>query len=170
MRYQISFKLYDDTPEEFYLRLRINVELNEEFEKAGCSTKIWSFPMKYSPVLGEHSKDRKFVGEKWNPRYLRSIQCILNATHGVVGPKRKFFEAAFGKNLRAFKKLLLMPDDYIIYREDHKDNGAADWRRLYNSLSEKQKDDFCNLVFKNQFNNGIHSKYPKVNTLLSYYR
>lgn len=161
---------YDDTPEEFYLRLRINVELNEEFEKAGCSTKIWSFPMKYSPVLGEHSKDRKFVGEKWNPRYLRSIQCILNATHGVVGPKRKFFEAAFGKNLREFKKLLLMPDDYIIYREDHKDNGAADWRRLYNSLSEKQKDDFCNLVFKNQFNNGIHSKYPKVNTLLSYYK
>ena len=40
---------YDDTPEEFYLRLRINVDLNEEFERQGYSTRIWSFPMKYSP-------------------------------------------------------------------------------------------------------------------------
>lgn len=172
MKYLSNYILfnYDDTPKDFYERLKINVELNEEFEKGGYSTRIWSFPMKYSPIQGEHSHDRKFVGEKWNPRYLRSIQCILNATHGVVGPKRKFFEAAFGKNLKEFKKLLLMPDNYIIYREDHKYNGAADWQRLYNSLSEKQKDDFRNLVFKNQFNDGTHSRYPKVNTLLSYYK
>jgi len=161
---------YDDTPEEFYLRLRINVELNEEFEKEGYPTRIWSFPMKYSPILGEHGKDRKFVGEKWNPRYLRSIQCILNATHGVVGPKRKFFEAAFGKNVKEFRKLLLMPEDYIIYREDHKNNGAADWNNLYRLLSPIEKQEFHNLVFKNQLNDGIHTKYPKVNKLVSYYK
>lgn len=153
---------YDDTPEDLYERLRINVELNERL-----GIQIFSFPMKYIPVT---HKDRKFVGEHWNPRYLRSIQCIIHATHGVVGPKRKFFEAAFGKNLREFRKLLLMPDDYIIYRENHKHNGANDWKKLYNTLSFKQKEEFHNIIYKNQFNNEVHSKYPKVNALLLHYR
>ncbi|MBI4377921.1 MAG: cobalamin-binding domain-containing protein, partial [Nitrospinae bacterium] len=112
------FNYKDDIPEDFYERLKINVELNERL-----GTKIFSFPMKYIPVT---HKDRKFVGKHWNPRYLRGIQCILNATHGVVGPKRKFIEAAFGKNINEFKKLLLMPDDYIIYREEHRFNGAGE--------------------------------------------
>ena len=153
---------YEDTPEDFYERLKINVELNERL-----GTKIFSFPMKYIPVT---NKDRKFKGEHWNPRYLRSIQCILNATHGVVGPKRKFFEAAFGRNLKEFKKLLLMPDDYIIYREKYKNNGAADWNRLFSSLSIKQKEHFIALIKENHINENIKSKYPKVNILLSCYR
>ena len=161
---------YDDTPDEFYLRLRINVEINEEFEREGYSTRIWSFPMKYSPVFGEHGKDRKFVGENWNPRYLRSIQCILNATHGIVGPKRKFFEFAFGKNIKEFNKLLLMPDDYIIYREKYKNNGAADWNDLLNSLSSRQKEEFRNLICENQVNNVIRSKHPEINALFSHYK
>ena len=161
---------YDDTPDEFYLRLRINVEINEEFEREGYSTRIWSFPMKYSPVFGEHGKDRKFVGENWNPRYLRSIQCILNATHGIVGPKRKFFEFAFGKNIKEFNKLLLMPDDYIIYREKYKNNGAADWNDLLSSLSSRQKEEFRNLICENQVNNVIRSKHPEINALFSHYK
>ena len=161
---------YDDTPEDFYRRLKINTELNEEFEEKGYESRIWSFPMKYTPVTGEHSKDRRFIGEHWNPRHLRSIQCILNATHGVVGPKRKFFEAAFGENIKEFKKLLLMPDEYIIYREEHKYNGSAVWNSLYRSLSAKQKEDFYNLVCKNQFNNDHRSKYKKINILLSHYK
>ena len=122
------------------------------------------------PILGEHGKDRKFVGENWNPRYLRSIQCILNATHGVVGPKRKFFEAAFGKNIKEFKKLLLMPDDYIIYREEHKKNGAAHWNSLYNSLPSLQKKEFHNLIYESQLNNDMRSKYLKINELLLHYK
>ena len=96
-------------------------------------------------------------------RYLRGIQCILNATHGVVGPKRKFFEAAFGKNVKEFKKLLLMPDNYIIYKEDHENNGAAHWNSLYNSLPSRQKSEFHNLICATQANNGIRSKYPNIN-------
>lgn len=153
---------YEDTPEDFYERLKINVELNERL-----GTKIFSFPMKYIPVI---NKDRKFTGKHWNPRYLRGIQCILNATHGVVGPKRKFFEAAFGKNLKEFKKLLLMPDDYIIYREKFKNNGADEWKRLYSSLTPKQKEDFYSLIQGNYLYDNLQSKYPKVNILLSYYK
>lgn len=152
---------YDDTPEDFYERLRINVELNKRL-----GTQIFSFPMKYIPVM---YKDRKFVGKHWNPRYLRSIQCILHATHGVVGPKRKFFEAAFGKNLREFKKLLLMPDDYIIYREDHKHNGANEWKDGYLSLKPSQKQKFHNIVFKNNFKNLQPSNDPKIAELLQHY-
>lgn len=153
---------FNDTPEDFYNRLKINVKLNEKL-----GTQIFSFPMKYIPVT---NKDRKYSGKHWNARYIRSIQCILNATHGVVGPKKGFFEAAFGRNLKEFKKLLLMPDDYILYREKYKNNGAADWNRLFSSLSIKQKEHFIALIKENHISENIKSKYPKVNILLSCYR
>jgi hypothetical protein len=129
-------------------------------------TKIFSFPMKYIPI---NNKDRKFVGENWNPRYLRGIQCVLNATHGVVSPKREFFEAAFGKNVDEFKKLLLMPDRYIIYREDHKGNGAAKWKHQYDALSIDQRDEFHNIVLQNRFDDKVPSKDKRVNKILSHY-
>jgi hypothetical protein len=150
---------YNDTPEDFYERLKINIELNERL-----GTKIFSFPMKYIPIS---NKDRKHVGQNWNLRYLRGIQCILNATHGVVSPKRLFFEAAFGKNQNEFKKLLLMPDDYIMFREAHKNNGAKKWHKTFKSLSVEQSTDFLAAIHNNQYN--YHSKFTKVNTLINHY-
>lgn len=41
---------WDDTPNDLWLRLKINIELNKEYD-----LKIYSFPMKYIPV---YSKDR----------------------------------------------------------------------------------------------------------------
>ncbi|MDI3477603.1 MAG: hypothetical protein PWQ59_1128 [Thermoanaerobacterium sp.] len=129
---------YTDTPEDFYNRLKINVELNEEFENKGYETRIWSFPMKYSPISGEHCKDRKYIGPKWNRKYLRGIHCILNSTHGVVGPKKTFFEKAFGRNIDEFKKIILMPEEYIIYREQNELNGnIAEWENDLNNLNDK---------------------------------
>lgn len=152
---------YEDTPEDFYERLRINVELNEKL-----GTQIYSFPMKYIPVT---NKDRNFVGKHWTPKYLRSIQCILQATHGVVSPRKEFFQAAFGRSLKEFKKLLIMPAHYIIYREHHKDNGTAEWKDLFNSLTRNQRDDFLKIVKENRFDGSILSKYSKVNALLEHY-
>lgn len=159
-----NYILYNfiDTPEDFYERLKINVELNEEL-----GTQIYSFPMKYIPVT---NKDRKFVGKHWTPRYLRSIQCILQATHGVVGPRQEFFEAAFGKNIKEFKKLLIMPDRYIIYRNTYKNNGAAEWSSLLDSLSSVQKNDFLKIVRENRFDGNTASEYPNVNALLAHYK
>lgn len=153
---------FHDTPEDFYRRLEINIDLNERL-----GTKIFSFPMKYIPI---DNKDRKYTGRHWNLRYLRGIQCILQATHGVVSPRREFFHAAFGENVEEFRKLLLMPDNYIIFRENHKNNGAADWAKIYDSLSNEQQDEFHNIVFENQFNNGLLSKYSKINILLAHYK
>ena len=153
---------YKDTPEDFYERLRINVELNERL-----GTQIYSFPMKYIPVT---NKDRNFVGKRWTPKYLRSIQCILQATHGVVSPRMEFFEAAFGRSVKEFKKLLIMPADYIIYREHHKDNGTAEWSDLLSSLTPNQRKDFLKIVKKNGFEGGVLSQYSKVNALLEHYK
>jgi len=157
-----NYILYNflDKPEDLYNRLKINVELNERL-----GTQIFSFPMKYIPVT---NKDRKFVGKYWNPRYLRSIQCILHATHGVVGPRKEFFEAAFGKNIREFKKILLMPDDYIIYREIHKNNGTAEWYALYRALTPKQKTEFEKIIKTNKVDE--LSQYPEVNAILAHYK
>ncbi len=101
---------YNDTPEELYERLRINIELNEEL---GLS--IFSFPMRFIPL---DAKDRKYVNTpNWTARQLRGIQCILHATHGVVGPKRPFFEKAFGKDVDEFKYIIEQPEEHIFHRE-----------------------------------------------------
>lgn len=101
---------YNDTPEDFYERLRINIELNE---RLGLS--IFSFPMKFVP-LG--AKDRKYVcNPHWTKRQLRGIQCILHATHGVVGPRRPFFEKAFGRDAEEFKYIIEQSEEHIFYRE-----------------------------------------------------
>lgn len=152
---------FNDSPEDFYERLKINVELNERL-----GTQIFSFPMKYIPVKNQ---DRKYVGKNWNPRYLRGIQCVLNATHGVVSPKRKFFEAAFGKNVKEFRKLLLMPERYIIYRDKHKNNGAARWNQLYSALTPKQKEQFHSMINVSIFQEDAYPKSPKVIALLAHY-
>lgn len=152
---------YKDTPEELYLRLKINIELNEKF-----GTQIFSFPMKYVP---NNQKNRFYVGHNWNRRYLRGIQCILNATHGVVGPKKKFFQAAFGRNLKEFRRILLMPDDYIIYRSKYESNGAIDWWNTYSILTPKQKRKFHAIIYENDFKNGRDTNDPVINTLLQPY-
>jgi hypothetical protein len=103
---------YNDTPEDFYKRLRINIELNEEL---GLS--IFSFPMKYVPL---DAKDRKYIGPNWTKKRLRGIQCILHATHGVVGPKKDFFEAAFGKSVDEFKYIIEQTEKAIFYRKNMK--------------------------------------------------
>lgn len=101
---------YNDTPEDFYERLRINIELNE---RLGLS--IFSFPMKFVPL---NAKDRKYVcNPHWTKTQLRGIQCILHATHGVVGPKRPFFEKAFGKDAEEFKYIIEQTEEHIFHRE-----------------------------------------------------
>ncbi len=41
-------------------------------------------------------------------------------TRGMISPKQEFFEAAFGKTPQDCIKIAIMPDDYIIYKENTK--------------------------------------------------
>jgi hypothetical protein len=65
---------HEDTPDELYLRLQLNIELCEEL-----NANIYSFPMKYHKLT---DTDRSFIGANWNRKYIRTIQAIINATGG----------------------------------------------------------------------------------------
>lgn len=101
---------HNDTPGDFYQRLRINIDLNEEL---GLS--IFSFPMRYIPL---NAKRRGYVhNPHWNARQLRGVQCILHATRGVVGPGMKFFQKAFGRNEDEFRYIIERSEQEIFYRQ-----------------------------------------------------
>ena len=76
---------FDDTPEDFYQRLRINIDLNEEFRKDKVKTSIYSFPMRYIPLKAK-DRDVDTGNNHWNKKYLRAVQVILNVMKGPVMP------------------------------------------------------------------------------------
>jgi hypothetical protein len=157
---------YDDSPEDLYKRLEINISLNEEFHNNDQSTRIFSFPMKYSPVSGDFCTNRNFIGKNWNRKYLRAIQCILNATHGVVGPKRPFFERAFGQNIEEFNKILSMPEKYILERKKYEKSGkTTSWYKDYQQFKNNQS------LMSNIFNDDLKqlSKDTLAHPFLEYY-
>lgn len=134
-----NYMLYNfhDTPTDLFERMRLNVELNEELE-----TRIWSFPMRYHPI---YLKDRSHIGKNWNRYFLRSMQIILQATHGVVSGTPDFFKAAFGNTYNEFEEILLRPHHFIFNRVWYEqlegraelDDYQAKARRL--SVSQRQE-------------------------------
>lgn len=106
-----NYMLYNfhDTPADLFERMRLNVSLNEEL---GIS--IFSFPMRYQPTDLPH---RTHVGEKWNRYFLRSMQIILQATHGVVSGSPQFFRRAFGDTYDEFEDILIRPQHFVFNRE-----------------------------------------------------
>lgn len=124
---------YLDDPVGLYRRLSINLELSEQYR-----IRVTGFPMRYIPT--DHVK-RGYVGPRWRWRYLRGIQCVLLATHGIVSPHREFFNAAFGADYNEFLQILAMPDRYIVFRKRYKAR-AAEWRRLFVRLSKESREEF----------------------------
>lgn len=157
---------FNDSPEELYRRLEINVLLNEEL-----STHIFSFPMKYIPLFGEDAKGRDYIGKKWNRKYIRAIQSILNVTKGIVAPGRSFFEKAFGRNLNEFYEILHMPEEYIIYRYFFEGNGFTKaWRNVYNSLEPDERIIAEEIIRSNEFKNYQEkTNNPNILALLRHY-
>ena len=106
-----NYMLYNfhDSPADLFARMRLNVRLNEEL-----NVRIWSFPMRYQPT---DRPDRGHIGPKWSRYQLRSMQIILQATHGVVSGAPSFFRRAFGDTCEEFESILLLPHDYIFNRD-----------------------------------------------------
>lgn len=159
---------FKDTPRELYYRLKVNIELNKAFKEEKLDTSIWSFPMKYMPFSGEHRKDRKYIGEHWNAKMLRGVQCILNATHAVVGPKEEYFNHAFGSTYDEFEEIIYMPELYITKRKDN-EKAIIYWKCLYRGLNQVQKQEFIELIKDNSFPDvDIHDK--KIQLLYNCYK
>ena len=155
---------YRDTPASLYGRLRVNAELS-----AALGIRVTGFPMRYVPV---EDVSRRHVSSGWHWRYLRGLQCILHATHGLVSPNPDFFAAAFGETAEEFVELVAMPDRYIVYRRQFKHHEAHAWRRLYRKLSEADRGEFLDVL---AMLNGSRQKaadgavYPKYAALLEHY-
>lgn len=145
-----NYLLYNftDKPEELYHRMRINVDLCEKL-----NVSIYSFPMKYHPITGEHSHDRDYIGKYWNRKYIRAVQAILNATKGKIGRGVSFFEKAFGRNEKEYMELLIMPETFLLFRFFFEHLGyTQEWRKAISELTDEERAELYPIIFKNNFN------------------
>lgn len=133
---------YHDTPTDLYLRMRLNIDLNEKL-----NIRIFSFPMRYHPV---NMKDRSYVGESWTRYQLRSMQIILQATHGIVSGSPDFFKRAFGGSPKAYEDLLLLPHHFLFNRRWYEEfDGRAEFDEFnstFSTLSEGDRKELANLL------------------------
>ena len=145
-----NYLLYNfkDEPVDLYRRLKINVELCEELD-----VDIYSFPMKYHPLYDEHSHDRNYIGAKWNMKYVRSVQAVLNVTKGCIGRGTSFFYRAFGKTEEEYFNILLMPDTMILYRfffewlECKKHPlSKYNWQKKIDALNDEERQHFLDYL------------------------
>jgi hypothetical protein len=129
---------YQDSPADLYQRMNLNVELNEDL-----GIRIWSFPMRFQPT---DLPSRSHIGEKWTRYQLRSMQIILQATHGVVSGAPDFFRRAFGKDEAEFNKLLLTPHKFIFNRDWYeKSTGKPEYDEFKAKLSRLSESDIKEL-------------------------
>ena len=128
--------------------------------------------MRYQPT---DRPDRGFIGENWSAYFLRSLQVILQATHGIVSGNPEFFYKAFGASSEEFYSLLATPQHFIFNREwyeigdgkDEFEEYKVQMRRLSNSekeeligeLSKRTLGQFHTIKFSNQ----------KLNSILNFY-
>jgi len=139
-----NYMLYNfhDSPADLYARMKLNVDLNEEL-----GIRIWSFPMRFQPT---DLPDRSHIGEHWTRYQLRSMQLILQATHGVVSGAPDFFNRAFGDSVSNFESLLLRPQHFIFNREWYEKHGGKaeyeEFKASFQRLSASQRTELVNLL------------------------
>jgi len=126
-----NYMLYNfhDSPEDLYQRMKINIDLNLKL-----GVRIFSFPMRYQPT---DLKDRSHVGPRWNRYFLRSMQIILQATHGIVSGAPDFFNQAFGQTEDDYIRLLMYPQHFLFNREWYQRYGGADELLEYENRFKK---------------------------------
>ena len=157
---------YVDKPEDLWLRLKINVDLHKEL-----NSNIFSFPMKFIPLDGYESLNRKYIGKHWYRKYLRAVQCVLNVTKGIGMPGTTFFERAFGKNLDEYFEILMMPEPFILWRNFYDRKGlTSKWRYQLKNLTSHQLEEANKIILSNDFFsfNGTTSK--SVVSLMKFYQ
>jgi len=176
---------YEDTPDELYYRMKINVDLCEEL-----NVTIYSFPMKYHPIDDPiYFRNRDFIGKYWNRKFIRAIQAVLNATKGKMGRGKDFFEEAFGQDIHEFHKLLWMPETFIIYRRKYDaelrqrlsdryvpklgedSNLTNEWWRKFSDLSPENRNAIEPIIAANDFISYDESTLDgEAKDVLSYYK
>jgi len=161
-----NYMLYnhEDSPDELYNRFLVNIRILAD----NPHVKIFSFPMRYSPI---YNLDRKHTGKKWVKREVRATQIILNATHGIVSHKESFFYHAFGNNVDHFRRILLYPYQYIINREHFElhDKRIDQWESDFSQLSTGEVTEFKAIIGDGPLKKIPKTKNGKINKLLEHY-
>lgn len=164
---QISnYMLYNfkDKPEDLWTRLKINLDIKQQY-----NLDIFSFPMKYIPIT--HT-DRNYIGQHWNKKLIRAVQAILLVKKGIVSTHLSFFEKAFGKNVQEYLQILMMPEDFIIYRFEYEKNGMAiEWKRQYQNLDDNERTVLTDAIKNNRIDGELFSEYSdRINRILEFYK
>jgi len=139
-----NYMLYNfrDSPADLFQRMFLNVQLNEEL-----GIRIYSFPMRYQPT---DLPDRSHIGSRWNRYFLRSVQIVLQATHGVVSGEPEFYKAAFGETQTEFERILSRPHHMIFNRqwyERHDGRPELDeFQSYYSRLSASEKEELLEFL------------------------
>lgn len=166
-----------DTPKDLYARLRVNVDLQAEFnarrKQEGVRLAVlYSFPMKFIPLS---SKDRTFIGTHWNAKMIRAFQRMVLYAGGSVRSGKECFERVFGKTHEEFYTLLQAPALYHEKRHRHKNETWSRvwqaWESLYRSLSEEDRHFFEHIIADNEFTAETYLtlKSPAVRKLYVHY-
>ena len=130
---------FDDTPEDLWRRLKINIDLNREM-----GLKIYSFPMKYIPL---NAKDRSYIDRpRWNWQYIRGVQRILNVLKGTVMTEEDFFYRAFGDNENKFLEILHMPESLLMTRGNKAKQKETNWSNKFNNLTKNERNELLEIL------------------------
>lgn len=129
---------FNDTPQSLFQRMKTNVDLSRTL-----GVRVTGFPMRFIPM---DNVERSYVSEGWRWRYLRGIQCVLQATRGLVSPNPPFFARAFGNSCEEFVEILAMPDHYIMYRDHFEASEAKAYRARWRRLGERSREELLGIL------------------------
>jgi hypothetical protein len=164
-----NYLLYNffDKPVDLYRRLLLNIDLC-----SALGVNIYSFPMKYHPIMEkEWFSNRDYIGKHWTRKAIRTVQSVLNSTLGKIGRGRTFFFKALGRNESEFAELIRMPEAFIIKRWDAEMAGLTDkWRKAYKALSDTERGFVDSIVNTHVFNVSMwHDQSAAVRKVLEFY-
>jgi uncharacterized protein YbcI len=162
-----NYMLYNfyDRPEDLFKRIQLNTRLRERLD-----IHIFSFPMKYSPV---NETNRHYIGKYWNKKFIRAVQAILLVKKGIVSSQKDFVEKAFGSNVKEFFEILMMPEDYIIYRFYFEKNGMKmQWKKIFDKLTTKEKHTLLQIILDNNINQQLLSQTnnKRIKDIIEHYK
>jgi IS1 family transposase len=164
-----NYLLYNfrDKPVDLYRRLLLNIDLC-----TALSVNIYSFPMKYHPIMEEEwFSNRDYIGPHWTRKAIRTVQAVLNSTLGKIGRGRTFFFKAFGRDEAEFAELIRMPEAFIIKRWDAELGGLTDkWRKAYTALQDADRAFVDSIVDTNAIEESMgQGRSASVRKVLAFY-
>ncbi|OPY67791.1 MAG: Radical SAM superfamily protein [Syntrophorhabdaceae bacterium PtaU1.Bin034] len=124
---------FNDTPEDLYERLSINIKLNQEWGKGAgeAEGQIYSYPMRYAPIKsrydGESTQSRDYVAPNepedqwisWTKRATRNIEVMKGAAFGAISPTPMLAWRTIGRDYKEFIANLHMPEELLRNRNKH---------------------------------------------------